>query len=98
MNFILKQLQFIFPTRLRLSDALELYQGKICFFEDLKNKLSRTKIEIVETTNDCFFAKFIEKESEYLLCFASDGKFLYIEYEYWKDLNVRFENAHLKNR
>jgi hypothetical protein len=96
MNFILKVLQRISPNRLRLSDVLALYQEGNCFFEELKSSLTHTQIEIVETKNDRFFAKFIEKESEYLLCFASDGKFLYIEHEYWKDLNVRFTSRNRK--
>lgn len=90
MKLINKILSGIFSKPLRLSDALELYNQEDCYFDQLKSKLKNTTVKITEIREDCFFAKFIEKHSEYLICFASNGKFLYIEYEYWKDINVRF--------
>ncbi len=61
-------------------------------FEDLKNSLSKTKVEIVKRDTEFFLAKFSEGSTELLICFAANGKFKHIEYEYWRDLDVKFQN------
>ncbi len=95
MNLIKKIVSFTFPRSRSLSEVLEATPKEECYFEDLKLKLKNTTIKITERRTDCFFVKFIEKKSEYLLCFAQDGKFLFMEYEYWKDMNVKFNTKKL---
>jgi hypothetical protein len=75
MNLIRNILSVVFLKPLRLTDVLELSKQEDCFFEDLKTKLKHTTLKITETRKVFFFAKFIEKNSEYLICFTSNGKF-----------------------
>jgi hypothetical protein len=74
------------------SEIFKLGNLKNYSFEDLKNSLSNTKVEIVKRDTDFFLAKFSEDSTELLICFATNGKFKHIEYEYWKDLDVKFQN------
>ncbi len=96
MNFIKNSFPSKFFNRVKLSDVLASSHKDQCSFDELKLKLKHTKIEVTERKKDCFLVKFMEPKSEYLLCFDNDGKFLHTEYEYWKDLNVKFENRHFK--
>lgn len=95
MNWIKNRIPRFFSKPLTLSEVLEKTNKGECFFTDLKSKLKATSVSITEKRTDCFFAQFVEKNSEYSLCFDPDGKFLYMEYEYWKDLDVRFETKNL---
>ena len=95
MNSIQNIVGTFFTNQLKLSDYLASQNGNDCYFDHLKQNLKSTVIEVTETRSDCFFAKFSERKSEYVLCFDLAGKLLYIEYEYWKDMNVYFN---LKNR
>lgn len=95
MNWIKNRTIRIFSKSLTLSEVLETTDKENCFFGDLKSRLKATSIRITEKRIDCFFAQFVEKNSEYLLCFAPDGKFLYMEYECWKDLDVKFNTRNL---
>lgn len=94
MNSIQNIVATFFSNRLKLSDFLVSQNGNGCSFDLLKENLKNTTIEVTETRADCFFAKFSERKSEYLLCFSLDGRLLHIEYEYWKDLDAYFN---LKN-
>lgn len=61
-------------------------------FEEIKNELSNTQIEIIEKNNGYFWAKFSDQYTEFVIRFNLDGKYITIEYEYWKDLDVKFQN------
>lgn len=95
MNRIKNKIINFFSKPLTLSEVLETIDKENCFFAELKSRLKATSIIIMEKRNDCFFAKFVEKNSEYLICFALNGKFLHMEYEYWKDLDVKFNTKNL---
>jgi len=75
---------------MRLIDLLPKSNNEICYFNDLKNKLIELKIEIVNKDSQFFLVKFEEKKTEYLVRFANTGELIAIEYEYWKDDDVKF--------
>lgn len=95
MSWIKNRIVRFFSKPLTLSEVLESMNKGECYFVDLLSKLQKTSIVITERKEDCFFAQFIEDKSEYVLCFDSEGKFLYIESEYWKDMDVKFNTRKL---
>lgn len=56
----------------------------------MQSRLAHLTIEI-EKKDPCFFyAKFTEKNTEYLVRFSSNGQYAGIVYEYWKDVDLKF--------
>lgn len=74
----------------RLIDLLPKTKDDPCFFDYLQSRLAHLTIEIVNKDPHFFYAKFIEKNTEYLVRFSSNGQYAGIEYEYWKDVDLKF--------
>lgn len=86
VNFFLKSPK----EQTRLIDLLPKTKDTPCFFDYLQSRLAHLTIKIVKKDPNFFYAKFIEKNTEYLVRFSSNGQFVGIEYEYWKDENLKF--------
>ena len=85
-NFIFKPSK----EQTRLIDLLPKTKDDSCFFDYLQSRLKHLTIEIVKKDPRFFYAKFIEKNTEYLVRFSSNGQYAGIVYEYWKDVDLKF--------
>lgn len=61
-------------------------------FEDIQTILIGYNVVVYNKTNEGFMAKFTCFHTDYILSFTSNNKVKRIEFEYWKELNVKFGN------
>jgi hypothetical protein len=71
--------------------------GQICdlrnlTIQQLQNNGVSMDMQILEKNEDFFRVQLDDSYTRYILIFSSDGKFHHIQEEYWKDLDVKFEN------
>ncbi len=95
INDYLNMIESLFYTNKIICKSSEIYKiGDLTKyrFEEVKSKLITTKIEIVKEDRNFFYVQFTDKSTEFLMCYRSSGRFKRIVYEYWRDLDIKFQN------
>ncbi len=67
-----------------------------CTFDDIRDQLKGMDYQVLNSTTNGYFVRFSDEYTEYILSFTSGGKVIGIEFEHWKDMDVKFGKANIQ--
>jgi hypothetical protein len=76
----------------RSSELIDLGKLKDYTFEEIRLKLKKTQIKILDRNEDYFIVEFSDELTEIIIFFNTNGTFHHIDSEHWKDLDIKFKN------
>lgn len=76
----------------RSSELIALGKLKDYTFDEIRLRLNKTQIKILDRNNDYFIVEFSDDLTDIIIFFKTNGKFSHIDSEYWKDLDIKFKN------
>jgi len=75
-----------------VSQIGQIVDLKSLTYEQLNDYATSMDIKILEENEHFHKVQLDDSSTRYIIVFHSNGQFHHIEEEYWKDLDVKFEN------